>query len=103
MCRRAGPAGRSPPSLPSGCAAATTVLPRIVPLGETDALELSWLADPSADAGIRPAIGETQRLLLLAELVAGWSRAIDRAALKLEADEAFTAASGGAGIISLAA
>ena len=81
----------------------TTVLPRIVPLGETDALELSWLADPSADAGLRPAIGETQRLLLLAELVAGWSRAIDRAALKLEADEAFTSASGGAGIISLAA
>jgi len=39
----------------------TTVLPRIVPLGETDALELSWLADPSADAGLRPAIGETQR------------------------------------------
>ncbi|HEV3246375.1 MAG TPA: double-strand break repair protein AddB [Beijerinckiaceae bacterium] len=80
----------------------TTVLPRILPLGETDALELGWLADPSADVEIRPAIGETQRLLLLAELVAGWSRAIDRAALKLEADKAFTAASGGAGIISLA-
>ena len=35
-------------SSPSGCSGRTTVLPRIVPLGETDALELSWLADPSA-------------------------------------------------------
>ncbi|MBV9430951.1 MAG: double-strand break repair protein AddB [Hyphomicrobiales bacterium] len=80
----------------------TTVLPRILPLGETDALELGWLADPSPGPEIRPGIGEMQRLLLLAELVAQWSRAIDRAALKLETDEAFTAASGGAGIVSLA-
>ncbi|MBV8449626.1 MAG: double-strand break repair protein AddB, partial [Hyphomicrobiales bacterium] len=80
----------------------TTVLPRILPLGETDALELGLLDEVSADIEIPPAVGETQRLLLLAELVAGWSRAIDRAALKLDTDEEFTATAGTAGIISLA-
>ncbi|MBV9567565.1 MAG: double-strand break repair protein AddB, partial [Hyphomicrobiales bacterium] len=80
----------------------TTVLPRILPLGETDALELHSLEEASGGAEIPPAIGDTQRLLLLAQLVASWSRAIDRAALRLEADEAFTAAAGAAGVISLA-
>ncbi|MBV8962890.1 MAG: double-strand break repair protein AddB [Hyphomicrobiales bacterium] len=80
----------------------TTMLPRILPLGETDALELALLDEVSAGAEILPAVGDTQRLLLLATLVASWSRAIDRAALKLETDEAFTATAGAAGIISLA-
>ena len=80
----------------------TTVLPRILPLGETDALELGLLDEVSAGIEIPPAVGETQRLLLIAELVAGWSRAIDRAALKLDTDEEFTATAGTSGIISLA-
>ncbi len=80
-----------------------TLLPRILPLGETDALELDLLADSSSMPDIAPAIGEMQRLLLLAELVSRWTRAVDRAALKLTEDEAFTVASGAAGVISLAA
>jgi ATP-dependent helicase/nuclease subunit B len=80
----------------------TTLLPRILPLGEADALETGFLADPSAGPEIPLAIGDMQRLLLLAELVSRWSSAVDRAALKLSEDEGFTVASGAASVMALA-
>ncbi|MFI5011742.1 MAG: double-strand break repair protein AddB [Hyphomicrobiales bacterium] len=79
----------------------TALLPRIVALGEADAWELDLPAGLSEAADIAPAIGEMQRLLLLATLVSQWSSAVDRAALKLAEDEAFTVASGAAGVMSL--
>ncbi|SDR00422.1 ATP-dependent helicase/nuclease subunit B [Rhizobiales bacterium GAS113] len=81
----------------------TALLPRILPLGEADALELGSLADSVAGEEIAPAIGEMQRLLQLANLVSQWSQAVDRATLKLADDEAFTVASGAAGVMSLSA
>ncbi|MFI4994457.1 MAG: double-strand break repair protein AddB [Hyphomicrobiales bacterium] len=80
----------------------TALLPRILPLGETDALELGELADPEGPANIIPPIGEMQRLLLLATLVAQWSAAVDRATLKLPEEETFAVASSAAGVMSLA-
>jgi ATP-dependent helicase/nuclease subunit B len=77
------------------------LLPRIAPLGETDALEMAALADPRA-AELPLAIGETQRLLLLTRLVERWSSAVDRAKLRLDEDEAFAVVSGAAGVTSLA-
>ena len=80
----------------------TALLPRILPLGEADALELGALADTGKGEEIAPAIGEMQRLLLLARLVASWSDSIAKWTPKLADDEAFTVASGAAGVMLLA-
>src|SRR5580704_15866469 len=50
----------------------TALMPRILPLGETDAHEYG-LAGPEGSAAIESPIGEMLRLLLLASLVAQWS------------------------------
>jgi ATP-dependent helicase/nuclease subunit B len=77
------------------------LLPRVAPLGETQALEIRALADEGA-ADIPPAINDMQRLMVLARLVERWSASVDRDKFKLAESEVFTVASGLAGVISLA-
>ncbi|MGI6244302.1 MAG: double-strand break repair protein AddB [Pseudochelatococcus sp.] len=74
------------------------LLPRLVPLGDVDDAELSLaadggeidalagpaLADPALAASFAPALGDTERLLILTRLVLSWARAVDRALLRLD-------------------
>ncbi len=78
------------------------LLPRILPLGETEALEYGLIGDPGGLALDEAPIGEMQRRLLLAKLVSRWSGEVDRATLRLWEEEAFAVAAGPASVMSLA-
>ncbi len=84
------------------------LLPRIVPLGDVDQTEvglgtsaetLAGLADTGA---LAPAIADTERLLILTRLVLAWARSVDRAILRLGADEALLVPSSPADALALA-
>ncbi|MGV6871088.1 double-strand break repair protein AddB [Pseudochelatococcus sp. B33] len=78
-------------------APAPVLLPRLVPLGDVDDAELALSADGEAHAesgiasdlaaGVAPALGDTERRLILTRLVLAWARAVDRALLHLDERE----------------
>ncbi|MBS7696970.1 MULTISPECIES: double-strand break repair protein AddB [unclassified Chelatococcus] len=74
------------------CGGRAVLLPRIVPLGDVDDAEIALAADLGAMgegdfAGLPPAIGETERRLILTRLVLAWAKAVDRALLRLDDHE----------------
>ncbi|WP_446686870.1 double-strand break repair protein AddB [Pseudochelatococcus lubricantis] len=81
-------------------APAPVLLPRLVPLGDVDDAELSLAASAALDEGdidvalgaalsasLAPALGDTERRLILTRLVLAWARAVDRALLRLDERE----------------
>lgn len=78
--------------LAARCEGRAVLLPRIVPLGDVDDAEIALAADlgglgDSDLAGLPPAIGETERRLVLTRLVLAWAKAVDRALLRLDDHE----------------
>ncbi|CAH1658399.1 double-strand break repair protein AddB [Chelatococcus asaccharovorans] len=74
------------------CEGRAVLLPRIVPLGDVDDAEIALAADLGGMGegdftGLPPAIGETERRLILTRLVLAWAKAVDRALLRLDDHE----------------
>jgi ATP-dependent helicase/nuclease subunit B len=78
--------------LAARCDGRPVLLPRIVPLGDVDDAEIALAADLGGLSGefipgLPPAIGETERRLILTRLVLAWAKAVDRAMLRLDDHE----------------
>lgn len=82
------------------------LLPRITPLGDVDEAEESALFEALRsgldDPALPPEVPEAQRRLELASLVLAWARQVDRAMLRLDANEPLLVPSSPADALGLA-